>query len=180
MEIFRPVKGYEKEYEISNIGNVRSIRSGKILKPNTDKSGYKYFVFSVNSNRHTMKAHRLVADAFIPNPESKPTVDHINGIRTDNRVSNLRWATHKEQSNNPVTLVKHKRNNSSEKMRRMGELINFNRKRVMVKKGNMIVGCFDSLRAASQNMKISYSKASEILNGKYHRKDGLSIFVIEE
>lgn len=90
-------------YSVSENGAVRSERNGKILKPATDKYGYHYYVLCVEGKRHTIKAHRLVAMAFIPNPENKPTVNHKNGIRTDNRVVNLEWMTNKEQSNDPLT-----------------------------------------------------------------------------
>ena len=59
---------------------------------------------SENGKVYYKKVHRLVAEAFIPNPEEKTQIDHINTIRDDNRIENLRWVTHKENSNNPITL----------------------------------------------------------------------------
>lgn len=120
MEEWKDIKGYEGLYQVSNKGRVRSldrqyvgrnqyghtyiiVKKGKILKPCTQR-GYEYVVLSVGGvNRKTMKVHRLVAEAFIPNPDNKPCIDHINTIRNDNRVENLRWVTIQENSDNPLT-----------------------------------------------------------------------------
>ena len=71
-------------------------RKGKKLKPCKDKYGYYKVILTNNGVRKEFTIHRLVAKAFIPNPENKPTVNHKNGIKTDNNVNNLEWATIKE------------------------------------------------------------------------------------
>ncbi len=114
-EIWKPVRGFDGFYEVSSLGRVRSIDrivrqgnkfnrlGGKILNPTPDRYGYLCCTLSCNGYRKQAKVHRMVAEAFIPNPYSKPEIDHINTIHTDNRVDNLRWATHKENNTNPIT-----------------------------------------------------------------------------
>lgn len=103
-EEWRPVKDYI-DYFVSNWGRIKSLKSGKerILKPGINK-GHLQVELRKDGEGHNKQVHRLVAEAFIPNPENKPYVDHIDGNPLNNNVSNLRWATPKENSNNPVTL----------------------------------------------------------------------------
>ncbi len=77
-------------------------RKGKLLKPSIDKYGYKKVVLTKNGKRKTYTVHRLVAMAFIPNPYSKKTVNHIDGNKLNNCVDNLEWATSKEQKEHAI------------------------------------------------------------------------------
>lgn len=163
-------------YMITNDGKLYSTRTGKWLKPDKDKYGYVYYVVSINSVRYTVKAHRAVAQCFIPNPEGKPTVDHINCITTDNRVCNLRWATHKEQSHNEITYPKKMKAAMERDFRSMGEKINWNRTPVKVTKDNVLIGEYPSLKKAAEDLGISYSKASECANGKRRMTGGYKIW----
>lgn len=114
-EIWKPIKGYEGYYEVSNRGNVKSlsrqikIRNGKdalkkekILKLQKTKNGYLSVMLSKERTFLGFYVHRLVARAFIPNPENKPQIDHIDGSRDNNNVNNLRWCTAKENRNYPI------------------------------------------------------------------------------
>lgn len=81
------------KYEVSNMGNVRNIKTGRILRPGLH-AGY----LTVGIYDKSTRVHRLVANAFIDNPENKPAVNHINKVRNDNRVSNLEWTTNAENN----------------------------------------------------------------------------------
>ena len=170
---WKPITGYEDYYLISENGDVWSIRHNKKLRPTTDRYGYLYFVLSVNGTRKTMKAHRLVASAFIENPLSKPTVNHLNGIRTDNNVSNLEWATQKEQANDPLTYANTIRISKNTDYYAMGSKCNFMRKQTAVYRGNSLIGIYSSLKEAATKNNVNYSKASECANGFRKKIGGL-------
>lgn len=97
MQEWRIIEGLEG-YEISNYGNVRNNKTGRIIKNCYDLNRYFIVTLRKNKLKKTISVHRLVAKAFIPNPYNKETVNYINGIKTDNKVENLEWATRKEQA----------------------------------------------------------------------------------
>lgn len=111
MEIWKQID-YFPNFEVSTLGRVRNIRTGNILKAHNAGKGYMVVHISKDGKLHCPKIHKLVAEAFIDNPENKTQIDHINCDRTDNRVENLRWVTAKENCNNPKT-----KNRMSERMK---------------------------------------------------------------
>ena len=107
--MIKDIKGFE-DYQITDDGKVWSKKSGKFLKAWLNNTGYE----KVMINKKKCLIHRLVAETFIPNPENKPYIDHINPVRTDNRAENLRWCTPKENMNNSNTIEKLKNRTISE------------------------------------------------------------------
>ena len=113
MEIWKDISGYENKYQVSNFGRIKSLqrdvisgRGGfrtvkeKILKPKIDRYGYLTIdLRDQNQIRKTLKIHRLVAIAFISNPENKIQVNHKNESKTDNTIQNLEWTTPLQNSN---------------------------------------------------------------------------------
>ena len=96
---WRGVVGFENYYAVSNTGLIWSYRRNKTLTPKIDKYGYKAVSLFVNGVPYYRTVHRLVAEAFIPNPLNLSTVNHINEIKTDNEVTNLEWASIKDNDN---------------------------------------------------------------------------------
>ena len=176
VEEWKPVSGYEGYYLVSNIGNIFSIRSKKVLKVR-NSCGYQRVNLSVDGFPKSFAVHRLVAEAFIPNPENKPTVNHINEIKIDNRVGNLEWATNKEQNNHGTRTQRAKEHTdyigrkidysvvaSKHDYKRMGKLFSipvyqFDNKGTFQK-------AYSSLREASECTGICISHISSCINGK--------------
>ncbi len=98
-EVWKDIKDYEGKYQVSNIGNIRSleyhnakgIKRIGLLRQAKDKKGYLRCALSKCSRLSTFKVHRLVATAFIPNPNNLPQINHIDGDKSNNKVNNLEW-----------------------------------------------------------------------------------------
>ena len=119
-EIWKNIHGYEGYYMISNLGRVKSLericyynvhktnirnsrlKKERILKTTIDAFGYKSVNVSVNSKNKILKIAKLIAKAFIPNPENHPIINHINGVKSDNRIENLEWCTYKHNVNHAI------------------------------------------------------------------------------
>lgn len=98
MEEWKNVIGYEGLYEVSNIGNVRNVRRNTLLRLSKTKGYIQVYLYK-NGVKTGLKVHRLVAEAFIPNPDNLPQVNHKDENKMNNRVENLEWCTAKYNSN---------------------------------------------------------------------------------
>lgn len=97
-EKWKDIFGYDGAYQVSDLGRVRSLKFGKtrVLRPGTNMNGYLYVILNKDGKSKNFRIHRIVAQAFIPNDDSSKTIiNHINEIKSDNRVSNLEWCDYR-------------------------------------------------------------------------------------
>lgn len=117
-EVWKDIEGYNGKFQVSNLGRVKNTETGKIMNVYKNKKGYQRTSFKYKGKTKHYLVHRLIANAFIPNPENKPHINHINTIKDDNRIENLEWVTPKENNNNPLT-----RKHLSESMKIYGSML---------------------------------------------------------
>lgn len=168
-ENWKEIKDYPN-YEVSDMGRIKSKRrptKERILKTYMNKNGYSIVgLLDAEGNQHNVQVHRLVADAFCPNPDKKPFVDHINCEKEDNRAVNLRWVTAKENSNNPITLER----------TRKGRLISAKAQEQMVYVYNekiQLVTAYTSTSAAHKKDGWSQGNVVRCCSGELKRYKGL-------
>jgi len=176
-EEWKPMPGFEGYYLISNRGNVWSVRTSKLLKIKTTNAGYARVTPCVNGYRKECAVHRLVALAFIPNPENKPTVNHKNENKLDNRVENLEWATNAEQ-NVYGTRIERVRASTDYKNRGIDyaavaakhdySQINKNQMKSILQftKGGIFIAQYAGLALAARTLNINQGHLCECLQGR--------------
>lgn len=154
IEEWSDVLGYEGLYEVSDQGRVR--RNGKILKPTEDRHGYLQVSLSKNGIVKRGKVHRLVAYAFIPNPNNYPQVNHKDEDKTNNAVENLEWCTN-EYNHNYGTIKERIAEKNSKPVLQFDKEGNFIRK-------------WPSIMEVEEELGINHSNISQCCRGVHYRK----------
>ena len=167
------IKDFEKYY-ITQSGDVYSRnykQTGRIVKlvPVKTSNSYLQVMLYNNKKGKFVYVHRLVAEAFIPNPENKPQINHKNGIKTDNRVENLEWVSCKENIRHAFDVLKHKVIGSM--LGRFGK--NHNRSKVVIQlKGGKVINKFYGTAEASRKTGVRKNSISACCRGEYKTAGG--------
>lgn len=177
-EIWKEIEGFDN-YQISSLGRVKNIKFDRYVKPLLDNKGYLTVNLYKDGKMKHLTLHRLIAIAFIPNPENKPCIDHINTDRSDNRIENLRWCTQKENHNNPLSIVNHgnassgrvvseeQKKNQSEKMKgRFKGVRKSSKKIIQLTLDGIFVREWDAIKDAAESLGVSSPAIWNCLNGK--------------
>ena len=149
----KDVKNYEGLYAVTSCGKIWSYRSKKFLKPFADKNGYLKVGLYKDNKKKNFLIHRLVALAYIPNPDGLETVDHIDGNKEHNYINNLQWMTQKDNA------------------------IKGNSKKIRCVETGKI---FDSARIAAKEMSLNNSTISSVCNGKRKTAGGYHFEFLQE
>ena len=187
MEIWKDVKGYEEIYQVSNLGNIRSLEritifesenqhkkykanrhiKCKMKKPTVNKCGYYQTVLNKNGKKRNVLVHRLVAEAFLPNLYNKPTINHIDGNKLNNRLDNLEWATYPEQQLHVNHILGKKSIISKQCREKRAEQL---RKKVKRSDGKI----YNSIREASKDSNVHSGNIVRCCKGVLNKTGGYS------
>lgn len=155
-----------ENYLVYENGLVYSLYKNNFMKPVIGEKGYCQVTLTENKRQFVVKIHRLIAEAFIPNPENKPQVNHINGIKTDNRVENLEWVTSSENLFHAHRIgIKKPSKHQAEVV---GKLMS--KKVINLKTGKI----YDSAKIASEEFKININTLHGYLLGNRKNKTDLA------
>lgn len=176
-EVWKDIPDYEGLYQVSNLGRVKSLDrsitdnnkkrirkiSGKTLKPQLMKTGYSAVHLSNNKHK-TLTIHRLVAEAFIPNPENKPQINHIDGNKQNNRVENLEWCTRSENEQHKYKVLNYK----GTAFGKYGKNNPLSKPVKCLETGRI----FDSLEIAARELNLYSSNISRVCKGERNTTGG--------
>lgn len=174
MEEWKDIKGYEGLYQLSNYGRVKSLLKEIIMKPQLRCNYYRVRLIKEGVGKNH-SVNRLVADAFIDNPDSKPEVGHYDCDTHNNKVNNLYWCTHKENLNNPITLKRYSKHSKGHK--KTEETIEKIKKSLYKSilqfdlKGNLIAK-YDSAKEASKITNSNYVSICQCCTGRNKTANG--------
>lgn len=177
VEEWKDICGYNGMYQISTLGRIRStnyLRTGKtkILKQATNNCGYKYVVLRECGKKKNLYIHRLVASAFIDNTENLPEVDHIDTSKTNNVVTNLRWVSHEENQNNPISIQKMIENNVPTARGRCGKSHVRSKSIIQYDMDGNFIKEWDSINLASIGLGLNISGISLCCNNIRNKRGG--------
>lgn len=164
-EVFLSVPGYDGLYEVSNLGNVKSLRTGKLLKQSKDKAGYKILSLTKDGKSKSFLVHRLVALTFIPNPQGLPEVNHKDETHDNNVLENLEWISKKGNRNYGTY---------KERMSKTQKEAGTHNKSVSAydKKTLVFVKSYDSITEAEKELGLSKGSIGQALSGRIKTSGG--------
>lgn len=162
-EIWIDIQGYEGLYQVSNLGRIKSLTYNKVRKPSITNAGYEHIILSKDGKTKPHSVHRLVALAFVANPNGYKYVNHKDENKLNNKASNLEWCTAKQNlihSNviDSLLTASHKTNE----------------KAVLMYKDGVLVGEFDSISKAAQAINSRQQHVTSCLYGKQNTTRGYS------
>ena len=175
IEEWRTIVGYEGQYEVSSYGRVRSLDrydkmnrfwKGRILNLHTGTGGYLFVGLSSNGNEKNYLVHRLVAQAFIPNPNNLPQVNHKDENKANNAAENLEWCNKTYNENYGSKKER------EIKTKTLNNRVNGHKKIIQYDLDNNFLKEWNSLTEASNILNISIGNISSVINGKRHQAGG--------